>query len=362
MLGDSKKISIRQAVFLFTTIILTPAIRVIPIYTSERAEQAAWLSPGASIVSLILLSLIWQSFYKRYRDHSLMDIYYDILGKIPGKFLVFMYLLWLIILTALYLRYFASRFVSSIYTNMNASIFIIIILVLITYSLRRGLSTLARLNEVVFPLLAVSFFALIVFILPNIRTEFLEPVSYRSILPVLNASVGIIGILSYFTFIFIIGDMINNKESIRKVGFQISLFLLITITLTIIATLGSFSYAVVKRTQLPFLMAVKQISLFDTLERIESVVISTWIISDFVLISFFILCILHLFKSLFKLSDIRPLININAILLYLLSLFLANNIFELQTFSNDFAIYSNIAFGVIIPIIVFFIGKIRKKV
>lgn len=362
MLADRRKISIRQATFLFLTIAFTPSIRIIPVYTAERAKQAAWLAPSVGAVMLILLSFIWQAFYRKFKDHSLMDIYSDIMGSFTGKILAVIQLIWMVLLTALYVRYFGIRLIGSIYPNMSISIFLVSMLIVIVYTLRYGLATLARLNEIVLPILGGVFYILVILMIPSFKSKLLTPITYRSILPVLNANIGIMGIMAYFTFLFIFGDKINNKEKIKRMGISASLFLLIALTAIIAITLGAFSYSVVQRTQLPFLTAVKQISLFNTLERIESVVVATWVISDFVLISFFTICTMRTLKSLFKLSDTKPFISIYMIFIYLLSMFLANSVFEMEKLSEIFFIPGNIALGFVLPAVVFFIGKIRKKI
>ncbi len=362
MLADNKKISIRQAMFLFLTIIFTPTVRIISVYAAQRAKQAAWLAPIFAVLILLLIILVWQAIYKKYKDCSLMDIYSDITGSIIGKVLMVFHLLWLILLSALYVRYFASRLVGSIYPNISASIFMISMLVAISYTLRYGLQTLARLNEIVLPLLTGAFFILLALMMPNIKVRFLTPISYRSILPIFYGSMGTTGILVYYSLLFIVGDKINNKDKIKKTGVSLSLFLLIALTAVIVISLGTFNYSVVQRAQLPFLVAVKQISLFNTLENIESIVIAFWVVSDFVLISMFTYLTLHILKYLFRLSDTKPLINIYLIFLYIVSLLLADSAFEMQQLSDDFFIPLNILFGGVVPILMFFIGKIRKKV
>jgi spore germination protein (amino acid permease) len=291
-----------------------------------------------------------------------MDIYNDITGRFIGKLLAVIHLIWLVMLTALYVRYFAIRLVGSVYPNVSIEIFIISMLAVIAYTLRNGITVLARFNEITFPLLTGVFYMLILLMLPNIKFNFLTPVSYRSILPVFEGSVGTIGILAYFTFLFIIGDKINNKEKIKKAGVSVALFTLATLMSLIGATLGTFSYSVTQRTRLPFLIAVKQISLFNTIEKIESIVVAFWVLSDFVLISFFIICTLHILKSMFKLSDTKPVINIYLILMYFLSMFLAKSVFEMERLSINLFIPGNIAIGIMLPVVIFIIGKIRKKV
>ena len=195
---------------------------------------------------------------------------------------------------------------------------------------------------------------------PYVKPQFLMPVSYRSILPVFEASLGTVGILVYFSFLFIISDRINNKEVMKKVGIQASLFLLVAITTLLVITLGTFNYSIVQRTQLPFLIAVKQISLFNVLEKIESVVVAFWILTDFVLISFFIICALRIIQSLFSLQETTRLINIYIIFIFILSMYIANSAFEMQKLSEIFFIPGNILFGFVVPLVQFVIGKIRK--
>ena len=362
MLSDSRKISIRQAVLIFLTITFTPSIRLIPTYAAQRAKQAAWLSPIISTVLLLLLGLVWQVLYKRYKDCSLMEIYCDITGSIAGRIIAVIYLLWMILLTALYIRYFAIRLVGAIYPNTSISIFTISMLVIVTYTLRFGLPVLARFNEVVLPFLVLVFFLLFLMMIPNIKTEMLTPVSLRSILPVVRASVGSTGILAYFTFIFIFGNRINNKESIKKSSAEMSMFLTAALVLIQISILGTFGYRVAQRTQLPFLVAVKQISVMNIFEKVESIVVSVWVLSDFVIISFFITCALSILGFLLKLRDTKPLISIYVIFSYFLCMLLANNVFEMEKLSDAFAIPGNIILGFVIPAVMLLVGKIRRKV
>lgn len=348
--------------FLFLIIVFSPAIRLVPSYCAQRAKQAAWLAPLPAMALFALLVLIWHSIYKKYGNSTLMDIYCDIIGKIPGIILSVFFLVWLILLTALYVRYSSIRLVVSVYPNVSINLFSFLLLAIIAYTLRYGLTTLARLGEIVHPVLAGTFIVLVLLMLPNLKPGFLLPITYRSILPVLEGSMSIIGLVSYFSFIFILGDRINNKESIRKTGIQTAIFFFFVFTALIAITIGSFSSSVVARTQLPFLIAVKEISLFNTIEKIESITVVIWIASDFVLISAFTLCALSILKWLFQLTDTKPLISIYLILLYILSAFLAKNLFELQRLSEILFLPGNILFGFALPTLIFLIGKIRRKV
>jgi len=362
MLSDNKKISIRQAIFILLTLNYTPTIRLIPSYAAQRAKQASWLSPIVTFILLVMLVQVWQAIYRKYRNDTLMEIFRDIAGPVAGTVILVVYLVWMVVLSALYVRYFAMRLVGAIYPNAEISIFIISMLAVIIYTLNFGLPALARFNEVIFPFLVFVFFLLFLMMIPNFRTDFLTPVTARSIWPIIEASVASTGIVAYFSFIFIFGDRINNKESIGKVGFRMAVFLAVMQIIVIVSILCTFSHRIAQRTQLPYLTAVKQINVFNIFEKVESIVVSIWVLSDFMIICFFIMCILSMLKSFFRLSDTRPLTSIYVIFLYLLSMIMANNVFEMERLSEKIALPANILLGFVIPAAMFVIGKIRKKV
>jgi hypothetical protein len=66
-------------------------------------------------------------------------------------------------------------------------------------------------------------------------------------------------------------------------------------------------------------------------------------------------------KYCFNFSDVKPLINIYAVFMYFLTIYLCNNVFELEHLSIYFVIPGNIILGFAIPVFMFIVGKIRKK-
>ena len=124
--------------------------------------------------------------------------------------------------------------------------------------------------------------------------------------------------------------------------------------------IGVLGSSVAGRSPTPILSAVKQISILDTIENIEAIIIAIWIFADFTLISTFFVVTLNLIKSIFKLSDTRPLINILAILLYFLSLGICSDKFELEAFSDKIAIPLNIVLGYGFPVVFFVLSKLKK--
>lgn len=362
MLASRDKISTRQAVLLFYMSILSPAIRLFPQYTAKTAGKAGWLTPIVGIIPAILLIYIVSSFFKKHKEANLSDIYFKILGNVAGRVVTFFYLLWILILLVLYIRYYVERILSSILPYTSIYFLTISMLLMVFIAARCGLVPMARVNEIFFSIFLVIFIIIIIFALPRVSFRNYMYVSYLDTWPVIKASYAILAIWGYFLFIFFFGDKINDKEHIKRFGLQGMVAELVLSIFLIIITIGSLGPVLASRMSLPLFIVVKNIFALKSLERLESVLLSLWVISDFVTISVFTLISASIIKSIFKLSETKSLVSPVVLLAGIGTLYLTKNRFELETFSTYIALPANAIFEYIIPVIVFGIGKLRKKI
>lgn len=112
---------------------------------------------------------------------------------------------------------------------------------------------------------------------------------------------------------------------------------------------------------IPFFSAVKNISVMQTLNRLESVLLSFWVICDFIVASAFAFFIIYILKNLFKIGETRYLSTPAALLGYGGSQYLAASRFELARFSLTLGLSVNIILCFAVPVLVFTIGKIRRR-
>ncbi len=203
---------------------------------------------------------------------------------------------------------------------------------------------------------------LFVISIQNVEIINLFPVTYHDALPLLKASFSSFGLWGAFTFVFFFGDKINDKEHIRRFGMQSAVYLTIASLMVLIMTIGIYGYSVIERLSLPYIFVVKSISILQTIERIDSLAISSWMIVDFVAISVIIYIIVSIIKSLFSLSDERSYVSPVVVFALIFSQYLANDRFELENYSRFISIPASIIFGFVFPLITFVVGKIRKKI
>ncbi len=360
MKASKDKISVRQLLFVFTMIVSSPATRFLPKYAAAKAAQAGWVSPVLSIVPFILLILIIDSLLKKYEGQSMSEVINTIMGKYLGKLVLVIYLAWMLLLSALYMRYYVERLTSSIYPNINNSVLIILTLIPIAYMLRSGFTVIARMNEILLPFIGAMLVILSIFLLPRIRVDNILPISFNDIVPIVKASFSSTGILSYLFLLFFLSDKVVNMKSFKKFGYLTTYVNISSLMLIIFITNGVLGSSVAQRAPMPVLTAVKQVSILDTIENIEAVIVAIWIFADFTLISTFFVITLNLIKSIFKLTDTKPLINIFVVLMYFLSMGISSNKFELEEFSDALFIPLSMPLGYGLPIILLILSKLKK--
>lgn len=340
--------------------IFSPAIRVLPSYTAEEAEQAAWLAPLPAMPILFLLFLGLKTVFDAYPAASLTDIIKTVLGKYLGNLVVICYLLWIFLLVLLYTRYHADRLVTTIMPNTPLGWFSFMLLVVLAMAIRSGLTVIARMGEVIIYIVIIIFVILSALSLTNFTPENITPISYLDILPVMKGSMISLALWGYLLYLFFMGDLINDKENLHNQGRESAIFLGMVSIILLFTTIGSLSHYLVAKMPIPYLSSIRIISIYETIERLESLVVAVWSITDFIILATFITIILHILKTLCGLQDTKSLVIPLCLLTYFGSMLLAGNLFQLESFSNQFVVPGNILFQFILPTGIFLIGKARR--
>ncbi|MDR3278331.1 MAG: GerAB/ArcD/ProY family transporter, partial [Oscillospiraceae bacterium] len=130
-----------------------------------------------------------------------------------------------------------------------------------------------------------------------------------------------------------------------------------------IFVVGSLGYKAVERMAMPFFSATKLINVMQSFDKLEAVLLSVWVVSDFIIITVFVFFITHVLQKLFNTPDSKHLATPVVFFGYIGGVFLAASRFEMETFSNsNFTLTMNITTGFILPILVLAVGKLRKVV
>jgi len=362
VLTQNSKISARQAFIIFMVSILSAAIRLFPTSCAEIGEQAAWLAPIFGALPLLLLCLILSALFKKQSVAGFFDAIKLSLGKIGGGIMVSFYLFWVMIVYFIYIRYFAERLLSTIFPDTDIQFFIYSMMILVFIGARGKLETFARFSEVAFFLFTVVLIAFFILLIPTVKAENLLPITHYNLLPAAKAAYPILGIWGYLTLIYFLGDSVADKGNIMRIGKKGVVFLAFMTTLILVFVIGSVGYTVARRMPVPFFSATKLITIMEGLDRLEPVLLSVWIILDFIIITLFAKLVMRIAKNLFAVSEEKYLASPVVLLGAVGSQLLASSRFELETFSSKLGILINIITCFVFPAVVLAVGKLRKKI
>lgn len=301
--------------------------------------------------------------YKSYEEHSYIDILNDIFGKYMGTVISFAYLAWIIQKFSINIRFFGERLVTIVFPNTNVSALIIIMLILLTYVFHSGIETAARMGEVIFPLILITYFLTVILSIPNIKVSNLTPVSYNHVLPVITTSLkGTVSINSFFMLAFFFSDRIKDKENTFKYGIYTALFVVFANITLIAICIGVMGSSIVSKLPYPFLVVVRNISVLGILQRFESVTMAIWVLSDFIALYINGYIALHFIKDIFNLRQESSVSIPYVSFSYVLALYFAGNQFELEKYGSTVLVVIEIIFLFAIPVILLIVGRIRGKI
>lgn len=356
------KISLRQAILLLILALGAPSLRVMPNYLALNSGEAGWLAPIVAVVPGIFLVLVLYKLFLKTGCESLYDIYDRIYGKILNKFISVVYVGWITVLTALYLRMYGERVTGEILFEANLPFVLFVMAVFVLFIVNDKIDAFGRLGEILVWVLISLFLAVFLFVLPQVKLENIYPVTHYDVIPILKGAIPILAISSYITLVMFIGDRISYKKELKRLGTQMILFYSFLLILLFLVTVGLFGANLVEQFIFPYYSTLKNIRIMESIERLESLFISIWISSDFVIVALFFIVMLTLIKKVFNMKSYKKVSPFVIAAVFFIALNLGNNIFEIENGIRVFSVPMNIALFWGMPILTWGIGKVRRIV
>ncbi len=357
-----QKITFLQALLLFIVADYAPSLRCLPTSLSNAAYQASWLSPICGAVVFIPLLYVLYRIGRKFEGKSFHDILCAVFGRIAGKSIAILYLIWIMIALAVCTKFAGANLVSTIFVGTDLNLLLFLTLLITGVMLRWGISVIARMNKIIFLLIAAQFIIVLFFLFLHFRVDYVTPVSTLDFGPVLLSIVFPLGVFAYIMPVFIFNDkIIYAKKNKGKLTFTVG-FLTSVNTLMMLALIGMLSAGVISKLKLPFYSAVENIAVFKSSSGLDSLFMSIWMLAEFITVSFFAYCASRLVKNIFGLKSDTPVLTAILGFAFFFAVFLSSNLFELNLFMTNISPFINIPFGFILPVLLFITAKIRKMI
>lgn len=281
-MDSREKISSRQFLALAFVALLSPIVRRMPRSLVLLSGGASWLAVPIAALPCIGVFLLVRLCIDR--EKGLGELLEDSLGKILGRGLVVLASLWLTFYCGFLLHSAAHRLVSTVYSDSSPAVFIILTALLCLLSALGPFCALGRSAMLFRPLLLAVLAAVTVFAFGSCDFRGVLNITREDILPSFESGFAVLNTLSLVVYLAFAAC--RCEKSGKKGPFVLwCLLLLLIVELITLGCLSIFGTELTLKLNYPFFMLVRDISIFDSLARMEALVIAVWMVTDFQLVS-----------------------------------------------------------------------------
>ncbi|MGI5971818.1 MAG: GerAB/ArcD/ProY family transporter [Oscillospiraceae bacterium] len=352
------KISLKQLLMLALLALMSPTVRHLPVMATMEAGYAAWFSPIAATVPLVIWGFILGDLLRR-EDEGYAQVLMRVLGGVAGRAVALAYFAWIVLNTSLAVRSYAERFLSTTYRGESIVLFIVVLLVLAAWIGRQPLRYFARTGQIFFWV----FLGLLAFLFGlsamDVNKKNILPVTGADILPVLRS---VEPIMATAAFALYFAFLMKETKRIKRTGLGIALGFVgygAISTILMILVLGVFGPEITRRMQLPFITLIKGLRIQGVFEHAESVILAVWVVTDLMLVTLGIMASERIIGAVFGLEEPEKNAAPLCLIIYALSIKIAPDAFGVEKFVENTARRANIILGVFVPLAVWIVFRIR---
>lgn len=354
---QANALKVRNIVLASVCGMLVPIARVLDRHAAVSADSAAWLTPFVALLLFIPYAILLTLLLHQYPNMSLMAINRAVFGEKLGKFINLIYALWFLMLTGYYLCQYGERMSTTVFFNTDRAIFVTAMLVVLSFCLTYGQESILRASTLFFFAVVTVFVSSLVLLIPNIDLMHHLPVTQDLTPGVFTGGVQIFSVLTYFiTVPVFFGDVESHKTG-RELARGGTVALLLSF-LAIFVIVGVFSAPLATAMPFPYFSAIKEISLFNSIERLEAMIFSILMISDFMILVMFTLCSGKCAQDIFHLK--QPLkYDLFLMAAFVISLYFSFGANQLNEISYRIIIPINLIIGAGVPLLTGLLALLR---
>ncbi len=355
---QKEQITDKQAICLFVSFIIGSTL-IIGI--GGGAKNDAWLAAIAGIIMAVPMLLVYSRMLALFPGKDLFDILNITLGKLMGKVVAFLYILYAFHLGALVFRNFGELISTVAMPETPMFVPLICMCILCIIAVRLGIEVLGRTTTYFLPLIFFILLMVQLLAIPQIHLNYIKPVLGNGLVPVLTNGFAAFSFPFAETVVLIgVFGSLKTKKSPLKVccwGILISSIIIIITTIRNIGVLGNMLGSF----YFPSYEAVSRINIGNVIERIEVTVVTVFIFGVFIKCSMCLLVVCKGIRKILNLKNYRSIVIQTGLLMVYFSYTIYDNSMEMKYWA--FKVYPYYAFPVqvIIPIIIWALAEAKNN-
>ena len=314
------------------------------------AGQDGWLSLFLAGGISVLISLILFKFLSFYPGKDLPEIILKIGGPFWGRIMLVPILAYTLVYPSLMVRAFVNALLTFLMDNTPLIVLVLSFFIVVCQTVKRGLSAIAGVIDLLFPFIIVSFVILVLLAIPRAEIKNIQPILFentlnvfKSIIPAYQTLLGV-GIIGY-----VLSRVSESKGTLKwhLYGFGITFTLFTALYVVMILNFGPGE---LKTFVYPTISMAKAIDFpVSFLERVESLLGIIWISVVFSAICLYYFAFLRNVAVFFKVKPEKEkhLAYIQMPVFLLIALLPKNNLINDQWMAFFRQLINVISFGFI---------------
>lgn len=357
---NKEKISSTQiSIMVFLSIYLSSSLFGAGIMARDGRELSWVIGTLPCVVGIIVLGII-KALWSRFPNLTLPEYCEIIFGKYVGKFVSILYVLFFVVEQVITVRAFSDFMQLSSMRETPTSALSIFILIGSGYIAYKGIETVARVSELIIPMFSMMFVLIL--------TLFIHQLDWGEFFSLYGGDIvslihGSMISSSWYGEVIILAFLLPFVKQTEEINKKTILTLLISaavICFVILMTIASFGINLTAILEIPLQFVFKYIEFGPTIARVDTIVISLWIIGMVMRIAIFYYLLCLSLSTVFN-TKTNTVWFIPAGIIIVILVSNMGAVFKVNEIVRNQLGYIRLAFELIIPIFILLVALLKKK-
>lgn len=325
------------------------------------AKNDAWIAGIMGLIMCIPILLVYSRILSLFQGKDLFEILDITLGKIIGKFVSIIYILYSFHLGALVLRNFGEFMNTMALPETPLFVSLFCLGLLIITGVRLGIEVLGRTTTYFVPIIFFILLSVYILGISQLHFEYFRPIFGNPLPQIMKGAFSAFSFPFAETVVFIgVFSSLKTKKSNAKVyltGAIISGAIIIISTTRNILILGNM----LGDFYFPSYEAVSRINIGDFVQRIEVTAALIFVYGVFVKSAICLLAACKGICRMFNLKDYRSIVIQLGLLMIYFSYIVYDNIMDMKYWAFEVYTYYAFPMQVMLPVIIWIIAEIKAR-
>ncbi|MCQ6561724.1 GerAB/ArcD/ProY family transporter [Paenibacillus mendelii] len=326
------------------------------IAVARQDAWMIWLWTGAIGVAMAYL---WMKLAAYYPGLSIVQVCTKAGGKLAGGFIAMCYIGFFVQLASWVVRNLGDFMKSTLMPHTPITVFHVMILAVVCYATVKGLESIARTNEMLTPIILLTFIIICFLMLPEWNTDRFQPAFRLEVWKTMKETRNVIA----FPYIesIVLMMMFPYVKSRQKASFVWGMTIATLILVAVTAfTVGVLGVTRASHETYPLYVIVQEIRIGSLIEHLEASITVILLVAIFIKLSTTFYCAVTGICQLFQLTD-RTWVAV-PLTLIVSGLSLSNeNVVENISWDKRYVFEYELIFGLFFPLLLLVLAWLRKR-